>query len=323
MGGSSQEEYEESESESDRLMTSSNEGILSSASESGRGRGGAGSGHEEDGEDEDEEDESATALGVGVASEPASFTPQPNAFTRPPASQTRHHSSVPGSYFPATSRPGATSQRHSYPGQPHRQHHSPYNALAPAHQPDHEAALRASLNTLLSCAAAARGLPKKGNVPSRSNVPAAGARVEASTLRMVPESVALGLDRPSLQGRRASSTPSSSNSAPSPAAEVQAQESSERSKRKATGSSTKDRQRVAKKPRRLVGEESISPTLLTWVVSAGVLVLVSALSFSAGYKVGRESARLDGLSGGDASCAREAGRSGLGLRRLQGATIRT
>lgn len=69
----------------------------------------------------------------------------------------------------------------------------------------------------------------------------------------------------------------------------------------------------------MIIEEGVSPTLLTWVVSAGVLVLVSALSFSAGYKVGKETARFDaGLGVGEGEgCAKEAGRTGMGLRRLR------
>lgn len=61
----------------------------------------------------------------------------------------------------------------------------------------------------------------------------------------------------------------------------------------------------------------ISPTLLTWVVSAGVVVLVSAISFSAGYTVGREVGKVEaslGGSGNDALCGKEMGR---GLRKLR------
>ena len=58
---------------------------------------------------------------------------------------------------------------------------------------------------------------------------------------------------------------------------------------------------------------------MTWVISAGVVVVLSAISFGAGYSVGKEAGRLEasGLGGGDLGrgCAREAGRTGLGLRR--------
>jgi len=71
--------------------------------------------------------------------------------------------------------------------------------------------------------------------------------------------------------------------------------------------------------------DEISPILLTWVVSAGVVVLVSAISFSAGYVVGKETGRAEVL-GEVGSGVREAGRAcgrdaiegaGRGLRKLR------
>ncbi|KAH9438433.1 hypothetical protein MCOR02_002060 [Pyricularia oryzae] len=38
----------------------------------------------------------------------------------------------------------------------------------------------------------------------------------------------------------------------------------------------------------------ISPTLMTWVVGAGVVVLVSVVGFGAGYVIGREVGRQEG-----------------------------
>jgi hypothetical protein len=100
-------------------------------------------------------------------------------------------------------------------------------------------------------------------------------------------------------------------------------------------SSSKDRHSVKKARRTGPVIEEISPTLLTWVVSAGVVVLVSALSFSAGYVVGKEAGHTEamgqfGSAGAEAgSCAREAASgvkdTGLGLRKLRwtgGAGIR-
>lgn len=304
-------------------MTSSNEGIHSSPSETD-------SRADKEDEANDEEDETATAL--GVASDANCFTPQPNAFSHPPSSS-RQRSSVPGSYFPSTSRPASSTQRRSYPGQT-RPSHTPYNAISPHRQPDHDAALRASLTTLLSLGAAARGLPKPKEHASRPQRSTPPSRAEPTIIRTVNESVALGLDRPTLQPRRISSTPSSSNRGISPAVESlnhpksQAQLQQPQSKRKALRSTSKDRdkQRLAKKPRRLSIEDGmpVSPTLLTWVVSAGVLVLVSALSFSAGYKVGQETARFEALGGNASetgSCAQEAGKSAMGLRRLRWGSV--
>lgn len=62
---------------------------------------------------------------------------------------------------------------------------------------------------------------------------------------------------------------------------------------------------------------NISPTLMTWVVGAGVVVLFSAISFSAGYALGKEMGRVEALGAGGVGCTREAdtglGR-GLGIR---------
>lgn len=49
----------------------------------------------------------------------------------------------------------------------------------------------------------------------------------------------------------------------------------------------------------------VSPTLMTWVISAGVVVLFSAISFSAGYALGREVGRtemgMESMVGGSTS----------------------
>jgi hypothetical protein len=71
-----------------------------------------------------------------------------------------------------------------------------------------------------------------------------------------------------------------------------------------------------------VEELLISPTLMTWVVSAGVVVLFSAISFSAGFAYGKEYGRLEVAGGGGGGgCAREVAASGRGytgsLRRLR------
>ena len=307
--GSSQEEYEESESESDRIMTSSNEGFeqhsegvsppaqISSASEHG--------------EDEDDEDENATALGVTTA-EPA-FTPQPNAFSHPPQSPRNAHSAdIRTSYFPAPRTPSQRPAAHSYPTQRTRSH-TPYNMISPSHQADHDAALRASLSTLLSCAAAARGLPKREQAPALPRRPAAGpaSRIEPTSLRMVPESVVLGqvteAPRPSARKR----SPSDSRAA----------SGNEKGKRKASTSRT--RREARKKPKANIDDLNVSPTLMTWVVSAGVVVLFSAISFSAGYVVGREVGRMEAgatPSGQAVACSKDVGR---GLRRLRWGTSST
>ena len=313
---SSQEEYEESESESDRILTSSNENIaqlsegISPAAPSSTSEEASSKLTVNDDDDDDDDDENATALGV-VTDQPT-FAPPANAFTHPPqASATRHTRSLETrtSYFPAhRTSPHRRPAANSYPSRSNRAGHAPYNIISPSHQADHDAALRASLSTLLSCAAAARGLPKKDSQISQH--PASGAasdRIQPSTLRLVPESEVTGEPsppdlppRPSVRHRTSAGSLTHSD----------------QGKRKA--SSSKDRRnkkRRANSPGREVSTPQVQPTLLTWVVSAGVVVLFSAISFSAGYVIGREVGRLESMGGKDGVvCGKEVGR---GLRRLR------
>ena len=312
VAGSSQEEYEESESESDRMMTSSNEALEPNLSEGINSPPGLTTSVSDDTSSSnaaDDDDENSTALGA-LNNEPA-FTPQPNAFSHPPHSYNARHTrslETRASYFPAPrTSPHRRPAAHSYPSRA-RTSHTPYNMLAPSHTADHDAALRASLSTLLSCA---RALPKR-EAPS---IQAVSNRVEPSTLRLVPESEitcetvppAL-LPRPSVR-HRTSATSLSSN---------------EKGKRKASTSKDRSHRDSRSKKRRANSpsrEQQISPTLMTWVVSAGVVVLFSAISFSAGYSagygIGKEVGRFEAgpVSGREGiGCGKEVGR---GLRRLR------
>ena len=275
-------------------------------------------------EDEDD-DENSTAVGAPRPAEQC-FTPQPNAFTHPPTS-TNTRSQQQGTSYSTPTRPNVRSSthRHSYSAQTQ---HTPYNMISPSHQADHDAALRASLSTLLSFAAPARSLPKKQS-PQASSPAAQSNRVDTNTLRLVPESVALGGSPAS-----AAAEPSTSTAPRSPQQDSRRPYLGDKNKRKSPvgptpagasnqRSSSKDRSRVTKKIRRASPEdEYVSPTLLTWVVSAGVVVLVSALSFSAGYVYGRETGRAEVAEMGrfvdaGASCGNESMRTSLGLRRLR------
>ncbi|PMD41941.1 hypothetical protein L207DRAFT_554127 [Hyaloscypha variabilis F] len=293
---SSQEEYEESESEEDQVMTSSNEHVIPIPPTVSHPEYDAGS-------DSDDDDENATALGRRTDAGEPTFTPQPNAFSHPPA----HRSSLPGSYFPPHASSGA---RPPYPSRNASRQHSSYNPQA-----DHDAALRASLTTLLSIgAAAARGLPKR-------NQPTNTMSNEPMGLRFVPESeliaptIPANTSRPMSPSTRARSSPS-----------ISSQEAVEKGKRKAAASKPGEKPRALKKKRMQAVEEEamISPTLLTWVVSAGVVVLVSVVGFGAGYVIGREVGRqevLGGLNGSTiidgGSCGREVARSTGSLRRFK------
>ena len=296
---SSQEEYEESESESDRVMTSSNEAMDTSPLP-----------QEQDNNSDDDENRTAVNYPIRRSTiEQAVFTPPPNAFSHPPHSHTVRHASEPGptSYFPQLSPRHDRTFRHSFSSQEPRSRLSPSRASRSAAH--HEAALRASLSTLLSCAAAARALPKPRTVQQASAAPAPPRqnRIDPTSLRLIPESAlpAGPAFAPTLRPR-SSSTTSSQAQPPRRAA-------------------SKDRPPRPKQQRRASSASSaasyddpyVSPTLLTWVVSAGVVVALSAISFSAGYAVGKEAGRIEGLTGVEGSCASEVGRGGIGLRRLR------
>ena len=304
--GSSQEEYEESESESDRIMTSSNEGLEQPCSEAISPAAQTSSASEQGEENSDDEDENATAL--GIPTHHPVFTPQPNAFSHPPQAPSNTSAELRDSYFPASREPHRPIPS-SYSSQRARSH-TPYNVIAPSHQADHDAALRASLSTLLSCAAAARGLPKREQAPALPSRPAPPSHTaEPTAFRLVPESVVMGTNteaaRPSARKR------SLSGSRGQP----------EKGKRKA--STSKDRREARKKQKPSIDELNISPTLMTWVVSAGVVVLFSAISFSAGYVIGREVGRLETgatTAGQGAIASKEMGK---GLRRLRWGTSST
>lgn len=264
VAGSSQDEYEESESESDRVMSSSNEDVSNAV----------------------EDDDTQTALGVPTL-EGNVFTPQPNAFSHPPQSRSVPAStSQPTSYFPPQP---PTVASHRIPSNRVPTIQRPPITRPSSHiTPDHDAALRASLTTLLSCANAVRKDKEPVAVVSRSNQP--------TTLRLVPESE-LGRRSPS---RSPKLVP----------------------KRKSRESS---KERNAKKIRAVTkpataDEVLLSPTMMTWFISAGVVLVFSAISFSAGYAWGKEVGRVEAQLGLDgATCGREAirgSRTGLSKLRL-------
>ncbi|KAL6720858.1 hypothetical protein ACLMJK_002783 [Lecanora helva] len=313
---SSQEEYEESESESDRIMTSSNEAVEHIHSEgiSPQVPSSASEEASSNNAEEDDDDENATALGI-VTTENA-FTPQPNAFSHPPESHhTRHTRSAEtwASYFPAQrTSPHRKHTRHSYASRS-RTSHTPYNVMAPSHTADHDAALRASLSTLLSCAAAARSLPKRETSSTQPALKPQPNRVEPETLRLVPESAIIGDSeppalppRPSIRRRESAASLTHST----------------KGKRKASSSKERHKDPQSKKqransPTREKHLHQVAPTLMTWMVSAGVVVLFSAISFSAGYAIGKEVGRFDAgtLDGKDGIvCGKEMSK---GLRKLR------
>lgn len=340
---SSAEEYEESGSESDQVMMSSGEGNLFIPGQVDRSRPtpsvSPGSGHFPSGDDNDDENKTAINYPLTNGRVTTSFTPLPNAFTHPPARTPRVSSHpTPGSYFPPT-RPSLSSQRpstrHSLPNATtiRRSSCAPQNPLSPSLNTaaEHEEILRASLTSLLSVAAAARGLSKGETKRSPS-----GPRVNAPmSFRLVPESALPTTNTQQLQQgdpvfrptlRRTSTSCSGLSTTPSEhkrkaAAAVVA---TPQSRHRSSSGNGRDRKKARLRRSSSTSSEDlmssqVTPTLLTWVATAGVVVVLSALSFSAGYSVGKEAGRFEGQLVGDVeqvrSCAREAGRSSLGLRR--------
>ncbi|KAI0852538.1 hypothetical protein F5Y00DRAFT_258383 [Daldinia vernicosa] len=309
---SSQEEYEESESEDDRVLTSSAEYIASPRPTGTTPLRHSAQPVEDDSSDDDDR---ATAL-AQCPSEP--FQPQPNAFSHPPSHLTHRHSA--SSTIPQHHRP-SFGQR----SQTRIDRRSP-NFISPHYQADNDAALRASLTTLLSCAAAAGKRTKEGEKQMDERSPAATGS-QPVELRFVPESELMAPPPPPAQTR--SGQPSGTNPPATTAREL----GGEKVKRTATPTPATKSPRATKKKKISVasGEDTlISPTLLTWVVSAGVVVLVSVVGFGAGYVIGREVGRQETLGslGTNASavadgsnCGRDVIRSGSGtLRRFRWGT---
>ena len=329
-GTSSQEEYDETESEEDRLMTSSTENMQSGP---GLPRQQTAVGAAAD-SDSDDDDENATAL--GRPSQSPVFRPQPNAFSHPPnhLSQRSHSTSSAIPHHPPYGRPSMSQRSQT------RVHRNQPNFMSPSYQADNDAALRASLTTLLSCAAAARGLPKSKEdaISGPSSNPITGTGVGPSSqpmeLCLVPESelMAEGPVRGSTPAKtppRVSHQSRTASNSSAPSGPASASSRDDKSKRAAAAQSKPARATKKKKTATAVDGETatfLSPTLLTWVVSAGVVVLVSVVGFGAGYVIGREVGRQEaglGMSGSAAGAGANATSCGRDLvKSTSGGTLR-
>lgn len=315
-GTSSQEEYDETESEEDRMMTSSTEnmdtrpapGSLLQRSQTAIGPSVDSS---------DSEDDDGTALGTTH-----NFRPQPHAFSRPHA-HLSHRSHSTNSAIPPhhpQGRPSPASYRAS--------NRARNDFRSPNYQADNDAALRASLTTLLSCAAAAKSLPGRRGTAAEpsSGEPVLGAGVGQSSqpmeLRLVPESEIGVVEGSPPSGPtapkttpRTRQTPTTRTSSNASAQSFPASASSKEEKIKRTAAAGQPRSQRATKKKRTSAtgvEESlvtwISPTTLTWVLGTGVVLLVSVVGFGAGFVVGREIGRQEILSStGSGGAAMSAG----------------
>ncbi|KAF4445389.1 hypothetical protein F53441_10839 [Fusarium austroafricanum] len=306
---SSQEEYDESDSEDDRLLTSSTENAQRSEE------------MEMDSEAESDGD-NVTALGR-VSDQPAEpvFRPQPNAFTHPSTQRRDSAPAIPTAPPPhphnGLTRPSFTQRSQTRP------HRAGPSFMSPAVREENDAALRASLTTLLSCAHAARSLPKSKEEADaqRASNAGVGPSNQPMELRLVPESE-LSTEPPRRAQRPAAPSPRKRGTpAGSPS------RTSERGKHN-SGSPTAPRAAKKKKIAQMEEPTSISPTLLTWVVSAGVVVLVSVVGFGAGYVIGREVGKQEALAASvgtvneTTSCGQEVIRSsGNGLRKLRWSAV--
>ncbi|KAL0474291.1 hypothetical protein QR685DRAFT_4740 [Neurospora intermedia] len=321
-GTSSQDEYDETESEEDRVMTSSTEGVHPAASLP-RQQTAFRSGLPVDSEDDSDDDENATALGRPTNTARGAFRPQPNAFSHPPSYMMQRHQSASPShpYHPAQSRPSMPTRSQT------RSHRASHNFLSPALQADNDAALRASLTTLLSCAAAARGLPKGEEASPGPAGTGVMPSFQPMEFRLVPESElmaegpsGIGLPLNQAKTRQPTARTASNSSAPSAPRSASSGREQQRQQHQQQGLATTERPkrvanpaskpaRTAKKrranspsPAGVVSDNDVaspfflSPTMLTWVVSAGVVVLVSVVGFGAGYVIGREVGRQESSS---------------------------
>lgn len=185
---------------------------------------------------------------------------------------------------------------------------------------DNDAALRASLTTLLSVAAAARGRTK-GTDKSQGDRADTATGNQPVELRLIPESELLGDPH--------NSTPASQELQTAPRAPLQQpaapRVSGEKAKRSATPPGRSPRNMKKKKTVTTTEDAYISPTMITWMVGASVVVLVSAVGFGAGYIIGREVGRqeaLSSLSAGNASAMAEGGNCGREALRSSGGSLK-
>ncbi|XXG94010.1 hypothetical protein Hte_000261 [Hypoxylon texense] len=306
---SSQEEYDESESEEDHVLTSSTEHITSPPANTPLRQVSQAQAIESDSSDDDDR---RTALGRRP---PEPFQPQPNVFTHPPSHLTHRHST--SSAIPQNHHRPSFSQR----SQSRNERRSP-NFMSTNYQADNDAALRASLTTLLSCAAAAS--KRKEDEKELGERSGAASGTQPVGIRLVPESELMAPSPP--PGEARGITQPQRTSLP---ATTSRQATGEKVKRAATPTSGGKPPRATKKKKTnwASGEEAlISPTLLTWVVSAGVVVLVSVVGFGAGYVIGREVGRQETLNGlgavGNASAVADGSSCSRDVIRSSGGTLR-
>lgn len=263
---------------------------LSQHEEMGSSSSAAGEEYDSSESEEADEEDTGTMLGIG----------QRAATSRRPA-----YGSYPGHSVHEFQR------NLQNPSQSFLRHRNPHSGTSsfrsqPATKADHDEALMASLSTLLSCAAAARGLPKVASQHSGSSAspgmgpsrvaPMSSSRVQLDTLQLVPDQVMSEKD----ENRKLPGTPEAERSRsrrtsitktpPNEMVRAGAVNNKKRSSPKMSAAVT-PRQRSASPRSRSCLTSALSSadaSLLTIAFSAGAVILLSAISFSAGYAMGKE-----------------------------------
>ncbi|KAK6333991.1 hypothetical protein TWF696_002502 [Orbilia brochopaga] len=190
-------------------------------------------------------------------------------------------------------------------------------------QPDHDAALRASLSTLLSCAAGVGSASKPRTVGERMAVVQEHARpAPIHTLSLVTDSereAILAAPQPPPSHRRAAATQQQQQKHEQqivPQQQHRHRPSSPRRSREDGGKhKAKGRSRRSSKATNIVvPAPAASPnmTFLMLAFSAGAVVIVSAISFSAGFALGREVGKSEVLELGGGEIVKRAASGTVG-----------
>ncbi|KAJ1331336.1 hypothetical protein MN608_04795 [Microdochium nivale] len=306
---SSQDEYDESDSSDDRVLTSSNENVATNLAPAKLDT----AARQNEVVVSSDDDDHATALGRRP-SEP--FRPQPNAFSHPP-SHLAHRNST-SAIPPHHPRPSFSQRSQTRTDRADRGNQ---NFMSPSYQADNDAALRASLTTLLSVAAAARSRSKEGDKQRGERLPLPSTGSQPVELRLIPES--------ELIGSPAAAAPDSQEPQQTQKRTPRSRSSTgDKTKRSSTPTGSSKSPRATKKKKTTAPMDEtyiISPALMTWVVGAGVVVLVSAVGFGAGYVIGREVGRQEALGSlgvGNTSAMAEGGSCGREVLRSSGGPLK-
>ncbi|POS86684.1 hypothetical protein EPUL_001839, partial [Erysiphe pulchra] len=261
-GTSSQEEYEESESDEDHILTSSNEHLetnsliaLSSL----------------DVDSDSDRDETIKKL-PRKAINSKSLSDSKFDLHQMPLDQRRDAAE---SFL----SPSSTNIQTSYSSR------NLFHQNLHRHPTDHDAALRASLTTLLSIgAAAARGLPNRETNTRRSIVSRDREFKDSFDLRFVSESELMSPSQPQSPHPLMKSTQN-----------IQRHTAFTGKNKRVMASM--DKVKAARNNQLASQENNFSSTFLTWAVSAGVIVIISVVGFGVGYVIGREVGRQETLAG--------------------------